>query len=76
MADSLTVSTTINAPIEKVWEFYNNPEHMTKWNFASDDWHSPKAENDLKPGGKFKVRMEAKDGSEGFDFTGTYEEVV
>lgn len=75
MKDKITVDATINAPIQKVWEFYNDPKHVTKWNNASDDWHTPKAENDLAVGGRFSYRMEAKDGSEGFDFSGVYEEV-
>lgn len=74
-AEKITVSTTINAPVDKVWKLYNEPEHITQWNHASDEWHSPNAENDLKPGGKFLYRMEAKDGSFGFDFGGTYSEV-
>ena len=71
----VTVQNTVNAPVEKVWEYWTKPEHITKWNFASDDWHSPSAENDLRVGGKFVARMEAKDGSFGFDFGGTYDEV-
>lgn len=71
----ITIQTTIQAPIEKVWDGYTKPEHITKWNHASDDWHCPKAENDLRVGGKFISRMEAKDGSFGFDFGGTYEQV-
>ena len=71
----ITVETTINAPIEKVWEYWTEPEHITKWNNASDDWHTPIAENDLTVGGKFLTRMEAKDGSFGFDFGGIYDEV-
>lgn len=70
---NITVQTTINAPIEKVWEFWITPEHITKWNTASEDWHTPRAENDLRVGGKFLSRMEAKDGSSGFDFVGTYD---
>ncbi|MEP7103266.1 MAG: SRPBCC family protein [Candidatus Dojkabacteria bacterium] len=76
MAKSITVNETINAPIQKVWDFYTMPEHIMKWNNASPDWHTPKAENDLRAGGRFLSRMEAKDGSQGFDFTGTYDEVV
>jgi uncharacterized protein YndB with AHSA1/START domain len=72
---SITVQNTVNAPVEKVWEYWSKPEHITKWNAASDDWHSPRAENDLRTGGKFSSRMEAKDGSMGFDFGGTYDEV-
>jgi uncharacterized protein YndB with AHSA1/START domain len=68
----ITVETLINAPIEKIWEYWNDPEHIKHWAFASDDWHVPFAENDLKVGGKFKTRMEAKDGSSGFDFEGIY----
>ena len=71
----ITVEATINAPIEKVWNFWTSPEHITKWNQASDDWHTPSAENDLRTGGKFKSHMEAKDGSWGFDFEGVYDEV-
>jgi len=72
---AITVATTINAPVEKVWRFWSLPEHITKWCSASDDWHTPKAENDLRTGGKFLSRMEAKDGSFGFDFGGVYDAV-
>jgi len=72
---SITVRAEINAPLEKVWECYTAPEHVVHWNHASDDWHSPKAENDLSPGGKFNYRMEAKDGSFGFDFWGIYDDI-
>ena len=71
----ITVQSTINAPVEKVWNFWSLPEHITQWCAASDDWHAPKAENDLTVGGKFSTRMEAKDGSFGFDFGGVYDEV-
>jgi Uncharacterized conserved protein len=71
----ITVENTINAPIEKVWAYWTKPEHITKWNNASDDWHTPRAENDLRVGGRFVARMEAKDGSMGFDFGGTYDAV-
>ena len=71
----LTVEATVNAPVEKVWEFWGKPEHITKWCAASDDWHTPHAENDLRTGGAFSSRMEAKDGSFGFDFGGVYDEV-
>lgn len=73
--NEITVKTTVHAPIEKVWEYWNEPEHMTKWSHASDDWHTPYAENDLRVGGKFVARMEAKDGSFCFDFGGVYDEV-
>lgn len=72
---SITVKTTVNAPIEKVWAFWNSPDHITKWSFASPEWHIPYAENDLKVGGKFKSTMAAKDGSMSFDFGGTYTKV-
>ncbi len=71
----LTVQVTIHAPIEKVWNFWTDPKHIINWNNASDDWHTLKAENDLRVGGKFLSRMEAKDGSFGFDFIGTYTNV-
>lgn len=76
IVDQITISTTISAPVARVWEYYTDPAHIVKWNFASDDWHCPHAESDLRPGGKFSSRMEAKDGSMGFDFAGVYDEVV
>ncbi|MCM8569886.1 SRPBCC family protein [Gramella jeungdoensis] len=72
---TLSVETEVKLPAEKVWEYWNKPQHITMWNFASDEWHCPRAENDLRPGGKIMSRMEAKDGSMGFDYSGTYEEV-
>jgi len=69
---TITVETTVNAPLEKVWKFWTEPDHITKWNQASDDWHAPYAENDLKVDGKFKTTMAAKDGSMSFDFEGIY----
>ncbi len=72
----ITVESTVNAPVEKVWEYWTKPEHITKWNNASDDWHTPRAENDLRVGGSFVCRMEAKDGSFGFDFGGAYDAVT
>lgn len=74
-ATKITVEATVNAPVEKVWKIWTSPEHIVKWNSASPDWHTPKAENDLRVGGKFLSRMEAKDGSFGFDFVGTYDVV-
>lgn len=70
---AITVQTTIKAPIDKVWKQWTNPDDIIKWNNASEDWHTPRAENDLRAGGRFLSRMEAKDGSTGFDFTGTYD---
>jgi len=72
----ITVESTINAPVAKVWAYWTKPEHITKWCAASDDWHTPTAENDLRVGGKFSSRMEAKDGSMGFDFWGIYDVVT
>jgi len=72
---SVTIEATVNASIEKVWRFWTLPEHITKWNSASDDWHTPSAENDLRNGGRFSSRMEARDGNFGFDFGGVYDEV-
>jgi len=72
---TITVETTINAPVEKVWKYWSTPAHITRWCSASDDWHAPSAENDLQTGGMFTTRMEAKDGSFGFDFGGVYDEV-
>jgi uncharacterized protein YndB with AHSA1/START domain len=69
----ITITTTVLAPAEKVWERWTVPEHIIKWNNASDDWHTTHAENDLRIGGKFLSRMEAKDGSLGFDFIGIYD---
>jgi uncharacterized protein YndB with AHSA1/START domain len=71
----VTIESTVNAPVEKVWDYWTGPEHITQWNTAIDTWHSPHAENDLRVGGKFLARMEAKDGSMGFDFGGVYDEV-
>jgi uncharacterized protein YndB with AHSA1/START domain len=72
---TVTVGTTVNAPVEKVWKYFTAPEHIMKWNNPMEDWHTPKAENDLRVGGKFFSRMEAKDGSMGFDFRGVYDDV-
>jgi uncharacterized protein YndB with AHSA1/START domain len=71
----VTVQALVKAPVEKVWKYWTMPEHITKWNYASDDWHTPRAESDLRTGGKFSARMEAKDGSMGFDFGGVYDNV-
>ena len=73
---SITVETIINVPVEVVWQYWTDPEHITQWNYASDEWHSPHAQNNLNVGGKFLYRMEAKDGSFGFDFSGSYTVVV
>lgn len=71
----VTVESIINAPVEKVWKYWSEPEHIKNWCSASPDWHVPFAENDLQDGGKFSTRMEAKDGSFGFDFDGIYDQV-
>jgi uncharacterized protein YndB with AHSA1/START domain len=72
----IVVETHVHAPIEKVWQAYTTPEDIVQWNAASDDWHTTKASVDLRVGGAFSSRMEAKDGSFGFDFAGTYTHVV
>jgi len=71
----ITVETVINEPVEKVWEYYNAPQHIRKWNHASADWHCPRASNDLRVNGTFTFRMEEKVGGEGFDFSGKYDAV-
>jgi uncharacterized protein YndB with AHSA1/START domain len=70
------VETLVNAPIGPVWEKWTQPEHITKWNHANEDWHCPAATNELREGGSFSWRMEAKDGSSGFDYAGRYDKVV
>ena len=72
----ITIETTIQAPIEKVWRAWTTPEDIQQWNTASADWHTTRASVDLREGGAFSSRMEAKDGSMGFDFAGTYTRVV
>ena len=72
----ILVKAMIDAPVEKVWNDWTAPESIVKWNQASDDWHTTRAENDLRVGGKFSARMEAKDGSMGFDFEGIYTKVI
>ena len=71
----ITVEVAVNEPIEKVWKYWTESQHITKWYNASDDWHTPFSENDLRVGGKFLTRMEAKDGSFRFDYRGIYDEV-
>lgn len=72
----ITVETTINSSIEKVWDCFTNPIHITNWYFASSDWHAPAANNDLQIGGKFSTTMAAKDGSFSFDFEGIYTQII
>lgn len=72
----ITVESTVQAPIQRVWDAYNSPADIVEWNAASPDWHTPRATVDLREGGRFESRMEAKDGSFGFDFGGTYTKVV
>lgn len=77
MEDQLiSVTTRVQAPIDKAWKYWTTPEHIKQWDNASPEWHTPVAENDLRKKGKFLYRMEAKDGSAGFDFEGIYDEVV
>lgn len=72
----ITVETTVQAPVSAVWQAYTNPKDIVQWNAASSDWHTTAAQVDLRVGGAFSSRMEAKDGSMGFDFAGTYTQVV
>lgn len=72
-AKTITIETIVEAPVEKVWEYWSKPEHIMKWNNASDDWHTPKAENDLRTGGKFSSTMASRDGKHSFEFGGIYD---
>jgi uncharacterized protein YndB with AHSA1/START domain len=72
---AITVEALVKAPVEKVWKYWNEPEHIKRWAFASDDWHAPYSENDVRTDGKFKTTMAAKDGSFSFDFEGVYTNV-
>jgi len=74
-AGKITIQTSISADRKKVWEYYTSPKHIINWNFASDEWCCPKAENDMQIGGTYKARMEAKDGSFGFDFEAVYSKI-
>ncbi len=71
----ITIHTTVDVPVENAWEYWTEPQHITHWNFASDEWECPSAENDLRAGGRFTAVMAAKDGSTKFDFGGTYDAV-
>ena len=72
----ITVTVKVYAPVDKVWNHWTDPKHIIRWSNASDDWHTPRAENDLRAGGRFLSRMEARDGSVGFDFKGKYNKIV
>ena len=76
MTQKITVETKIAAPLDQVWRAWNTPEDIIQWNAASPDWHTPRATVDLRVGGAFCSRMEAKDGSVGFDFAGTYTKII
>lgn len=76
MTERIIVETHVKAPLEKAWSAYNTPDDIVAWNTASPDWHTTKASVDLRVGGEFSSRMEAKDGSFGFDFAGTYTRIV
>jgi len=76
MDNPIIISTSIQAPIEKIWEYWNLPVHICNWYFADPSWHCPRATNELAVGKGFDIRMEAKDGSFGFDFAGTYTKIV
>ncbi len=71
----ITVQATVKAVTTKVWDYYNNPKHIIHWNFADPSWHCPSSENDMKIGGTYKARMEAKDGNFGFDFEAIYRDI-
>jgi uncharacterized protein YndB with AHSA1/START domain len=71
----ITIQATINATAKKVWDYYTSPNHIIHWNFADPSWHCPGAENDMRIGGTYKARMEARDGSFGFDFEAVYTEI-
>jgi len=73
--EKITIKATVLADKQKVWDYYTQPEHITKWNFADQSWHCPTATNDMKVGGRYVARMEAKDGSFGFDFDAVYTEI-
>jgi uncharacterized protein YndB with AHSA1/START domain len=72
----ITIHTKVSADIQKTWDYYTDPKHIIRWNFASDDWQCPIASNDMRIGGKYSARMEAKDGSFGFDFEAIYNEIT
>ena len=72
MENKIKVQAQIKSDLDKVWDYYNNPTHIVNWNYADPSWHCPSAENDMKIGGIYKARMEAKDGSFGFDFEAVY----
>ncbi len=75
-SNKITISTTVNGDVQQVWKHYTEPAHITQWNFAHPSWHCPSATNDMRVGGKYSARMEAKDGSYGFDFEAVYDEVI
>ncbi|MFN8310803.1 MAG: SRPBCC family protein [Chitinophagales bacterium] len=70
--EKITIHSTVAADKQKAWNYYTQPEHITQWNFADPSWHCPRATNDMRVGGRYVARMEAKDGSFGFDFDATY----
>lgn len=76
MKKEIIISTDIKQSVQKIWNYWTEPDHIIKWNFASDDWCCPLAQNDLVVGGKYNARMEAKDGSFGFDFEAVYDEII
>jgi uncharacterized protein YndB with AHSA1/START domain len=76
MSNKITITASVNADAKKVWDYYTKPEHITQWNFADPSWHCPYASNDMHVGGKYVARMEAKDGSFGFDLEAVYNEIT
>lgn len=73
---AITIEATVNAPVTKVWQYWNEPAHIKQWAFAADTWHAPNAVNDLRVGGKFSTTMAAKDCSASFDFCGIYTDII
>ncbi|NIG55698.1 SRPBCC family protein [Chitinophaga sp. Cy-1792] len=76
MSNKIIIATSVPVNTQKAWDYYNEPVHITQWNFADPSWHCPSASNNMVPGGKYSARMEARDGSFGFDFEATYNEVI
>jgi uncharacterized protein YndB with AHSA1/START domain len=74
--EKIQVRTSVMADKQKVWDYYTSPEHITQWNFAHPSWHCPSASNNMKIGGRYVARMEARDGSSGFDFDAIYTEII
>ena len=76
MSEKITITATVHADVRKAWDYYTQPGHITQWNFADPSWFCPSASNDMRVGGKYSARMEARDGSFGFDFEAVYSEIA